>query len=28
MYPIIIATICMVIGAIYISNRVDPAVDR
>ena len=28
MYPIIIATICMVIGAIYISNRIDPAVDR
>ncbi len=28
MYPIIVATICMVIGAIYISNRIDPDVDR
>jgi hypothetical protein len=28
MYPIIIATICMVIGAIYINNRIDPEVDR
>ncbi len=28
MYPIIIATICMIIGAIYISNKIDPAVDR
>ena len=28
MYPIIIATICLVIGAIYINNRIDPEVDR
>ncbi len=28
MYPIIIATLCMVIGAIYINNRIDPEVDR
>lgn len=28
MYPIIVAAICMVIGAIYISNRIDPEVDR
>ena len=28
MYPIIIAAICMVIGAIYINNRIDPEVDR
>jgi MFS family permease len=28
MYPIIIGTLCMVIGAIYINNRIDPQVDR
>jgi hypothetical protein len=28
MYPIIIGTLCMVIGAIYINNRIDPEVDR
>lgn len=28
MYPIIIATLCLVIGALYVSNKVDPAVDR
>ena len=28
MYPIIIATVCLVIGAIYINNRIDPAVDN
>ena len=28
MYPIVIGTICLVIGAIYINNRVDPNVDR
>lgn len=28
MYPIIVATLCLVIGAVYISNRVDPDVDR
>jgi len=28
MYPIIIAVICMIIGAVYISNRIDPEVDR
>ncbi|MDP1762320.1 MAG: MFS transporter [Sediminibacterium sp.] len=27
MYPIIIASICMVIGAIYISNKIDPEVN-
>lgn len=27
MYPIIIAIICFIIGAIYISNRIDPDVD-
>jgi MFS family permease len=28
MYPIVIAAICLVIGAVYISNRIDPEVDR
>jgi MFS family permease len=28
MYPIIIAAVCLVIGAVYISNRIDPEVDR
>jgi len=28
MYPIIVAAICLVIGAVYISNRIDPEVDR
>ena len=28
MYPIIIASVCLVIGAVYINNRIDPAVDR
>ncbi len=28
MYPIIIATLCMVIGAIYINNRISPEADR
>lgn len=28
MYPIIIATVCLVIGAVYISNRIDPEVDQ
>jgi MFS family permease len=28
MYPIIIASVCLVIGAIYINNRIDPAVDN
>lgn len=28
MYPIVIAAVCLVIGAVYISNRVDPEVDR
>lgn len=28
MYPIIIASVCLVIGALYINNRIDPAVDR
>lgn len=28
MYPIVIATVCLVIGAIYINNRIDPEVDR
>lgn len=28
MYPIIIAAICLVIGAIYIRNRIEPQVDR
>ena len=28
MYPIIIATLCLVIGAIYIRNRIDPEVNR
>ncbi len=28
MYPIIIGFICLVIGTIYISNRIDPEVDR
>jgi hypothetical protein len=27
MYPIVIATICLVIGAIYISNKIDPDVN-
>jgi MFS family permease len=27
MYPIVIAAICLVIGAVYISNRIDPEVD-
>ncbi|MEK7199372.1 MAG: MFS transporter, partial [Bacteroidota bacterium] len=27
MYPIIIAGLCMVIGAIYISNKIDPEVN-
>jgi MFS family permease len=27
MYPIIIATLCMVIGAIYINNKIDPNVN-
>jgi MFS family permease len=28
MYPIVIAAVCLVIGAVYISNRIDPEVDR
>ena len=28
MYPIIIAAVCLVIGALYINNRIDPVVDR
>ncbi len=28
MYPIVIATLCLLIGALYIRNRIDPAVDR
>lgn len=28
MYPIIIAAVCLVIGAVYISNRIDPEVDQ
>jgi len=28
MYPIIIGTICMIIGAIYINNKIDPEVNR
>lgn len=27
MYPIVIAAVCLVIGAVYISNRIDPEVD-
>ena len=28
MYPIAIASVCLVIGAIYIQNRIDPEVNR
>ena len=28
MYPIIVATVCMIIGAIYINNKIDPEVNR
>ncbi|MEN9686255.1 MAG: hypothetical protein RLZZ28_2041 [Bacteroidota bacterium] len=28
MYPIIIASVCLVIGTLYINNRIDPAVDN
>ncbi len=28
MYPIIIAAVCLVIGTMYISNKIDPAIDR
>ncbi len=28
MYPIIIAAVCLVIGTLYINNRIDPAVDN
>ena len=28
MYPIIIAAVCLVIGALYINNRIDPEVDN
>lgn len=28
MYPIIVATLCMIIGALYIQNKIDPRVDE